>query len=72
MRNLAALAATLALAGCTYHYYPAPVAAPARSEAPAAASSDCREFTTTVTIGGQPRQAAGEACPEPDGTWRIR
>jgi surface antigen len=36
-----------------------------------AARSDCREFTT-MTIGGQPHQATGEACPEPDGSWRIR
>ena len=26
----------------------------------------------TVIIGGQPRQASGKACPQPDGTWRIQ
>jgi surface antigen len=32
---------------------------------------NCREFTGTVTIGGQPQQAYGNACQQPDGTWRI-
>jgi hypothetical protein len=24
-----------------------------------------------VTVGGQPRQALIEACPQPDGSWKI-
>jgi surface antigen len=30
----------------------------------------CREYTTTVVIGGRSERAYGEACREPDGTWR--
>ena len=33
--------------------------------------TNCREFTATVIIGGQPQRAFGYACPQPDGTWRI-
>ena len=32
---------------------------------------DCHEFTKTVTIDGLARQAAGEACRQPDGSWQI-
>lgn len=64
-------------------YYPAPYAyAPAyapvyvqpqqtAAPAPAAASSQCREYNTTTVIGGTPQQAVGTACLQPDGTWRI-
>jgi surface antigen len=31
----------------------------------------CREFQTTVTVGGQPEQAYGTACQQSDGSWRI-
>jgi surface antigen len=31
----------------------------------------CREFQTTVTIGGQPQQAYGQACRQPDGSWKV-
>jgi surface antigen len=31
----------------------------------------CREFQTTVTIGGQPQQAYGRACQQPDGSWKV-
>jgi hypothetical protein len=73
MRSAAALGALVLLTGCTYYYYPAPAAVPAEAtEAPAAAAADCREFTQTVVIGGQTRQAVGRACPQPDGTWRIQ
>ena len=33
--------------------------------------SNCREFTTSVTIDGQVQQATGRACQRPDGTWQI-
>jgi surface antigen len=29
----------------------------------------CREYTTTVLIGGKPQQAYGTACRQPDGSW---
>ena len=31
----------------------------------------CREYVQTVSVGGQPQQAYGTACRQPDGTWRI-
>lgn len=31
----------------------------------------CREYTQTVTIGGEKHQSYGTACREPDGRWRI-
>lgn len=31
----------------------------------------CREYTTTVTVGGKAESAYGTACRQPDGTWQI-
>jgi surface antigen len=31
----------------------------------------CREFQTTVMIGGQPQQAYGQACRQADGSWKV-
>jgi len=31
----------------------------------------CREYQTTVTIGGQQQEAYGTACRQPDGSWQI-
>ncbi|MFQ5960850.1 MAG: RT0821/Lpp0805 family surface protein [Candidatus Methylomirabilales bacterium] len=31
----------------------------------------CREYQTTVTIGGRTQQAYGTACRQPDGSWEI-
>ncbi len=30
----------------------------------------CREYTTTVVIGGKTQRAHGRACRQPDGSWR--
>jgi len=35
------------------------------------AGNQCREYQTTVTIGGQTQQAYGTACRQPDGTWKV-
>jgi surface antigen len=32
--------------------------------------SDCRDYTSTIYIGGQPQVARGTACRQPDGTWK--
>ena len=37
-----------------------------------ATGTPCREFTQTVTIGGQTEQAYGTACRQADGSWKIR
>lgn len=31
----------------------------------------CREYTHTVTVGGQTEKAYGTACRQPDGQWEI-
>lgn len=31
----------------------------------------CREYQTTVTVGGKAQQAYGKACRQPDGSWKI-
>lgn len=31
----------------------------------------CREYQTTVTVGGQTEDAYGTACRQPDGSWKI-
>ncbi|HEY7229443.1 MAG TPA: RT0821/Lpp0805 family surface protein [Pseudolabrys sp.] len=33
------------------------------------AGRNCRSYTHTVYIGGQPQTARGTACRNPDGTW---
>lgn len=32
----------------------------------------CREFNTSVMVGGAPQRAYGTACLQPDGSWRIQ
>jgi surface antigen len=32
----------------------------------------CREFITTITIGGRDEQDYGTACRQPDGSWQIK
>jgi len=36
-----------------------------------AEGSYCREYQTTVTVGGQTESAYGTACRQPDGSWRV-
>ncbi len=35
------------------------------------ANQYCREYQTTVTIGGETQSAHGTACRKPDGTWEV-
>jgi hypothetical protein len=32
---------------------------------------NCREFIAQVAVDGQPRQAFGQTCQQPDGSWQI-
>ena len=32
----------------------------------------CREYQTTVTVGGETQEAYGTACRQPDGSWQIQ
>ncbi|MEE2804411.1 MAG: RT0821/Lpp0805 family surface protein [Pseudomonadota bacterium] len=36
-----------------------------------AGGTPCREFTTTVNVGGQSQEAYGTACRQADGSWKI-
>lgn len=51
------------------YYVPPPADEPA--PVPAAASRQCREYSTTTVIAGAPQEVYGTACLQPDGTWRI-
>ena len=31
----------------------------------------CREYQTTVTVGGKKQDAYGTACQQPDGSWKV-
>ncbi|HEX6980631.1 MAG TPA: RT0821/Lpp0805 family surface protein [Alphaproteobacteria bacterium] len=35
------------------------------------AGNQCREYQTTITVGGKTEQAYGTACRQPDGTWKV-
>ena len=35
------------------------------------AGNYCREYQTTVTVGGQAQEAYGTACRQPDGAWMV-
>ncbi len=37
----------------------------------AAPGQFCREYQTSVNIGGQIEQAYGTACRQPDGSWKV-
>lgn len=45
--------------------------APIRSGTDTQTGAFCREFQSTVVVGGQQQQAYGTACRQPDGSWRI-
>jgi surface antigen len=50
---------------------PAPAQTTSAEQTPAPSPPPCTTYTVPVTVGGQPQQAAVEACPQPDGSWRI-
>jgi surface antigen len=35
------------------------------------AGAYCREYTTTIYVGGKPSEGVGRACHNPDGSWRV-
>jgi hypothetical protein len=49
---------------------PAAAAASTAAQAPPN-QPPCSSYTAPVTVGGQPQQAVIEACPQPDGGWRV-
>jgi len=44
---------------------------PTRDGTNRATGEYCREYQTTVTVGGKTEKAYGTACRKPDGSWRI-
>ncbi len=44
---------------------------PVRDGTDTASGQYCREYQTTVTVGGQTQDAFGTACQQPDGSWKI-
>ena len=36
-----------------------------------AVGENCREFETTIFVGGKQETGTGRACRQPDGTWKI-
>ena len=42
-----------------------------RREGPDMAGNDCRDYRSTVTVGGKTEEADGAACRQPDGSWKI-
>ena len=70
MRPIAILATLLAGAACAP--VGTPTAAPAGAAAPAAAAPlACQTTSVPLTVGDRPELATIEACPQPDGSWRI-
>jgi hypothetical protein len=59
----------LVLAGCVGQV---PPSASDTALAPTQATlQNCREFTAQVRVEGQPRQAVGQTCQMPDGSWQV-
>lgn len=44
---------------------------PVRTGTNTQTGSLCREFQTTIVVGGQEEQAYGTACQQADGSWKI-
>src|SRR5262249_51827903 len=62
----------MALAGAACAPVTPPAAGtPANAQSGAAVPVACETTSVPVTVGGRPEQAAIEACPQPDGSWRI-
>ena len=44
---------------------------PVREGTDANSGAYCREYQTTVTVGGRDQEAYGTACQQPDGSWKV-
>ena len=56
-------------------YVPAPepalAAVPTSPVYRAANGQHCREYQSTLSVGGMPQPSYGTACLQPDGSWRV-
>ena len=50
---------------------PLPDAAPTLAPNDLAGAGPCREVITTATIAGREQQLYGQACRQPDGSWKF-
>jgi surface antigen len=69
VRSLPIVAVMLLCAGCQ-PYAGGVVAGPGDLQTSQARPS-CRQFAAPVTTGGAPEQVSGQACLQPDGSWRV-
>lgn len=44
---------------------------PIRDGRNAQTNAYCREYQTTVVVGGMEQEAFGTACQQPDGSWKV-
>lgn len=44
---------------------------PTRDGQDSATGAYCREYQTTVVVGGRKQAAYGQACQQPDGSWKV-
>jgi hypothetical protein len=71
MRHPFRLALAIGSAAALLAPRPCAEAAAQEQPAPYGQPTDCREFTAPVTINGRQELASGQACRQPDGSWRI-
>ena len=73
MRWLSTLAIILGCAACQPQPDGTQVSAlPGQPQPPQGqAELACHDFTAPVTAAGNPEQASGQACGQPDGSWRV-
>lgn len=72
MWSIAPLVLVVACSACAVQPPPRAVVVPAAPVAAAPVTQpQCREFSTSVVVGGRPQQMFGTACLQPDGTWKI-
>jgi hypothetical protein len=67
------VAAAIAIAECVALSSTANASVPevVSQPAPEQSSANCRNFTMPVMVDGQQRQAVGQMCQQPDGSWRV-
>ena len=50
---------------------PPPPPAPPETYVDNDSGSYCREYSQAIRVNGQPQEAYGTACLQPDGSWRV-
>jgi surface antigen len=72
MRWVSTLAIGLACAACQPYPNRQHIATlPDQPQPSGQSQPGCRDFTAPVTAAGKPEQSSGQACQQPDGSWRV-